>query len=85
VLGRHRSRVRAAGWERRGTVHAVEEYPRMNSATWMNSSRTVDGLGRLDAGIFPLPSREKEFPSNLLLDHRLIHLLSLYRDVLHGP
>jgi hypothetical protein len=53
--------------------------------TWMNSARTVDGLGRPATGISPRPTREKGIPSNLLLDHRLIHLLSLYREVLVGP
>jgi hypothetical protein len=52
ALGCRRSRVRAAGWERRGTVHADEQHLWMNSAARMNSVRTVDVLGR-PAAFFP--------------------------------
>jgi hypothetical protein len=47
ALGRHRPRVRVAGWKMRGTVHV------MNSTT-VNSShdRIVDGLGQAQTRYF---------------------------------
>jgi hypothetical protein len=45
----------------------------------------LGALGRSAAGLSPQPSREKGFHSSLLLAHRLIHLLSLYREVLLDP
>jgi len=37
------------------------------------------------AGLCPRPAREKGFPSNLFFHFRLIHLLSLYREVYLTP
>ena len=45
------------------------------------AARAARALGRPAAGLRPRPVREKGFPSNLWLDSRLIHLLSLYREV----
>ena len=44
----------------------------------------LGALGTPAAGLRPRPAREKGFPSNLCLI-RLIHLLSLYREVYLTP
>ena len=46
-------------------------------------ARAAGALETPAAGLCPRPAREKGFPSNLLL--RLIHLLSLYREVYLTP
>jgi hypothetical protein len=57
-----------------GTVHELREAEDQRLGL-------QGALGTPAAGLRPRPAREKVFPSNLLLDYRLIHLLSLYRDV----
>jgi hypothetical protein len=80
-------------WDReervdRETAAAALQYPRRYSTAGTVHRLGVGGqrlgLGareRPAAGLRPRPAREKGFPSNLLLDSKLIHLLSLYREV----
>jgi hypothetical protein len=76
------------GIESRGT--AALQYPRATVPARVlftgergreAAARAGGALGTPAAGLRPRPAREKGFPSNLLLDFRLIHLLSLYREV----
>jgi len=78
----------ADGFDGLNSTHATVpagRYCSQEAAVRAREEARVLGAMNASRGVCPRPAREKGFPSNLLLDFRLIHLLSLYRDVYLTP